>query len=576
MPIKPPVAKRTEHVEVRHGGRVADPYAWLRDDSREDPEVLAYLEAENAYTEAMMRPVESLRRRLYDEMVARIKEDDSTVPVRKDDYFYYSRTERGKQYRIHCRRRGGLDAAEQVVLDENQLAEGHDYLRVGAFAVSPDHRLLAFSTDFDGSERFTLRVKDLDSGRLLPDSIDETYYSVEWAGDSRTLFYTRIDRTHRPFRLFRHRLGQPAADDRLVYEESDPAFYLGLRKTKDDRFLVLSLESAVTSEERFLDAGDADGLFRLIEPRRNRHEYAAEHWNGRFLILTNDDAVNFKLVETPVETPSREHWRTMIDHRDEVKLDAIEVFRDRIAVLKRERGLREIDVIDRLSAETRRIEFSEPAYDVYFSGNAEFDTDTLRFEYESMTTPRSTYDYEMPTGERTLLKRIEVLGGFDPERYVAERLFADSVGGKQVPISLVYRKGALDDGPAPLLLYGYGAYGATIDPGFSSARVSLLDRGMVYAIANVRGGGALGRPWYEDGKLLAKRNTFDDFIAAAEQLIGRGYTASDRLAIAGGSAGGLLVGAALNMRPELFRAAVAKVPFVDVVNTMLDPTIPLT
>jgi oligopeptidase B len=523
-----------------------------------------------------MKPTERLRQQLYDEMVGRIQETDMTVPVRKGDYYYYTRTVEGLQYRIYCRKKGSLEAEEEVLLDENALAEGREYMRVGAFAISPNHNLLAYSTNYDGSEDYTLRFKDLRTGEMLADEVGGTYYSVEWGNDNRTIFYNTIDDAHRPYRLHRHVLGTEPASDELIYEEQDDSFFLSVFKTKDEQFVVMHLESQVTSEERVLDADRPAGPFRMIEPRRHKVEYSVAHWNDSFFIVTNDDAVNFKVVQAPASEPSSKNWKTVIPHRAEIKIDGVEVFKDHMAVELRENGLRGIRVIELPSWNEHAVEFPEPVYVVWAAGNLEFESKTLRFSYQSMTTPDSVYDYDMVTRERELKKRQEVLGGYDSEQYASERVFASTADGKRVPISLVYRKGMKRDGESPCLLYGYGSYGSTVEPRFSSARVSLLDRGYVYAIANVRGGGALGRPWYNDGKFLHKRNTFTDFIAAAEHLIAEKYTSSNRLAIHGGSAGGLLIGAVVNMRPELFHVALAEVPFVDVMNTMLDPTIPLT
>jgi len=576
MTIKPPVADKTDHIEIRQGQEVVDPYHWMRDDERKDPKVIAHLQAENAYTDAVMKPTEALQRQLYEEMVGRIKETDETVPVRKGDYYYYTRTVEGLQYRIHCRKQGSLEADEEVLLDENVLAEGQEYMRLGAFEVSPDHHLLAYSINHDGSEDYTLRFKDLRTGEMLSDEIAKTYYSVEWGNDNRTIFYNTIDETHRPYRLYRHVLGTDTSSDEMVYEEKDDSFFLSVYKTKDERFVVLHVSSQVTCEAQVLDADHPAGAFRMVEPRRQKVEYSVEHWNGSFFIVTNDDAVNFKVVQAPADDPSSANWKTVIPHRDEVKIDGVEVFREHMAVELRENGLRGLRIIELPSWNEHAVEFPEPVYVVVAAGNPEFDSKTLRFNYQSMVTPNSVYDYDMGTRQRELKKRQEVLGGYDPEQYASERVFAPTADGKRVPVSLVYRKGMKRDGQSPCLLYGYGSYGATVDPRFSSARISLLDRGFVYAIANIRGGGALGRPWYEDGKFLRKRNTFTDFIAAAEHLIAEQYTSADCLAIHGGSAGGLLMGAVLNMRPELFRVALAEVPFVDVMNTMLDPTIPLT
>jgi len=570
--MKPPVAKTVPRVETRHGRRVQDDYAWLRD--RGDPDVLAHLRAENAYTDVVMRHTEGRQEALYGEILGRIKETDRSVPAPDGPYRYYCRTVEGKPYAIHCRMPVDSEA-EQVLLDENELAEGRAYFRLGALAVSPDHRLLAYAVDEAGDEKYALRFVDLDRHARLDDVIAESYDSVQWAADSRTVFYNTVDPAHRPHRLWRHVLGEDPARDTLVYQEDDPAYFLSLRKTRSRRFLMLTLESNTTSEVHFLDASDPEGVFRVIEPRRHRVEYTAEHRGERFYILTNERAVNFKLVETPVSDPGCSNWQAVLPHRDEVKLDEIEVFAGHLAVVERERGLRGLRILDLCTLEQHRVEFPEPVYTVETHDNREFDTDRVRFTYTSLVTPDTVFDYDMNRHTRELRKQEEVAGGYDPSAYRCERRMARASDGTEVPISLVYRADRAA-GPGPLLLYGYGAYGVSVDPGFDSSRLSLLDRGLVFALAHVRGGGEMGRLWYEAGKLDTKRNTFTDFIACAEHLVEAGYTSRDRLAIRGGSAGGLLIGAVINLRPDLFRAAIAKVPFVDVVNTMLDASIPLT
>ena len=574
--MKPPVAKRVAHVDERHGERVEDPYHWLRDDSRKAPEVLDYLRAENAYTEAVLEPTEPLQKRLFDEMVARIQETDSSVPERDGEHFYYRRTEQGRQYRIYCRKTDSLDADEELLLDANVLAEGHEYFQLGVFKPSPDHELLAYSVDTDGGERYTIFIKNLRTGELLSDRIPDTYYSLEWANDNRTIFYNKVDAAHRPYQLCRHVLGTDPDEDVVVYEETDESFFLSLNKTKSQRYLMLSLGSNNTTEAHFLDADEPTGPFRLIQPRQHKMEYYVGHWRDRFYIMTNDQAINFKLVEAPVADPSKQQWKDVIPHRPEVKLEDVQIFADHMAVLERESGLHGVRVVELPGWRQHEIEFPEPVYTVHLAANPQFATTQLRFIYESLVTPASVFDYDMNERSRELKKEEPVLGGYDKADYRTERLFARAPDGTRVPISLVCRRGVEREGKNPLLLYAYGSYGASTDPTFASSRLSLVDRGFVFAIAHVRGGGDLGRPWYEDGKLLNKRNTFTDFIACAEHLIAEGYTSPRRLAIRGGSAGGLLMGAVVNMRPDLFRAVVAKVPFVDIMNTMLDPTIPLT
>ena len=579
-PMDAPVAKIVPHTETVHGDERTDNYFWLR--KRGNAEVIAYLEAENAYTKSVMQPTEALREKLYAELVGRIKETDSEVPTRIDDYEYYSRTEEGKQYRIHCRKRaaegaaGADEAEEEILLDENTEAEGEKYYRLGAFEVSPDHRLLAVSADTDGSETYTLRVKDLTTGEWREDEIPNTYSGVEWANDNRTFFYNTLDEAKRPYKLFRHLLGDDPASDAVVFHELDDAFHLSLGKTRSKKYLLLELKSNVTSEIHYLDADRPGRDFRVIEPRRQEVEYEVHHGRDRFFIRTNDRAKNFRLMEAPVSDPSRKRWKEVIPHDDDVLIEAVSVFQNHLAVWTRAGGLEHIQIRDLHSGRTHEVEFEEPVYSIGRAWNPEFRASTLRFVYNSLTTSRSVFDYDMDVKTRELKKRYEVLGGYDPADYAAERIFASAEDGVQVPISLVYRKGFAKDGSNPLFLYGYGSYGHTIDPNFSSTRISLLDRGFAYAIAHVRGGEDLGRRWYDQGKLLHKRNTFTDFIAAAEHLVEQKFAHPERVVIQGGSAGGLLMGAVLNMRPDLFHAAIAAVPFVDVVNTMLDASIPLT
>ena len=572
--LLPPVAKAEPHQQSIHGETRVDNYHWLRE--RGSSEVIEYLEAENAYTEAAMAPTKPLQEALYEEMLGRIKETDIDVPVRMDDFYYYSRTEEGKQYRIHCRKKSSLEAAEEIILDQNELAKGKDYFRLGVFEVSPDHRLLAYSSDTDGSETYTLRVKNLETGELLADEISNTYYSVEWANDNRTLFYNILDEAKRPYKLFRHVLGADPAQDDLVLHEADDAFFLGLSKTRSKKYLLAGLKSNTTTEIRYLDAGRPEEAFTVMVPRTQDMEYYAAHHGEQFLIRTNHEAKNFRVITAPVSDPTLENWREMIPHREDVLLERLSVFENHLVVHERENGLERIRISTTDNSDVHHIKFDEPVYSLGGSSNPEFKTQQLRFVYNSLTTPRSVFDYGMSARTRELKKQYEVLGGYDPSQYQSERIFATASDGVKVPISLVYKKGLAKDGGNPLFLYGYGSYGYSIDPNFSSNRLSLLDRGFVYAIAHIRGGEVMGRKWYDDGKLLHKRNTFTDFIACAEHLIAEKYTDPQKLVIQGGSAGGLLMGAVLNMRPDLFQAAIAAVPFVDVVNTMLDASIPLT
>ena len=572
MSASPPIAKAVPKEVTVHGDTRVDNYAWLRE--RDNPEVAHYLEAENEYTEQVMAPLKPLQETLYNEILGRIRETDLSVPVKRDDYFYYTRTEEGKAYAIYCRKRGSLDAPEEILLDANALAAGQKYFRIGNFSISPDHRLLAYSTDVEGDEAHTIFVKDLATGELLPDRIANTYYSLEWANDNRTFFYTVIDPARRPYRVMRHQLG--AASGELVYEEQDARFSLGVGKTRSRRFLVLHLGSALTSEVRYMQADQPLGEFRVMLPRRQEVEYDASHHGDFFYIRTNEGAKNFRLMRTPAANPSRDNWEEVIPARPAVTIEGIDSFEDYLIVYERERGLEKICVRDGNGALSHYIEFPEPVYTVGATGNPEYRTRTLRFVYTSLVTPASVFDYNLETRQRELKKQYEVKGGYDASQYQSERIFAKAPDGVEVPISLVYRRGFEKNGQGPLLLYAYGSYGHSIDPGFSSDRLSLLDRGFAFAIAHPRGGAELGEEWHDHGKLLAKKNTFTDFIACAEHLIGNRYTSPEHLAIMGGSAGGLLVGAVLNMRPDLFHAAVAKVPYVDNLNTGLDPTLPLT
>jgi len=570
----PPLAKKIPRIDTLHGEILVDNYFWLR--QRENPEVIAYLEAENKFTEAMMKHTEEFQEKLYNEMVSRIKETDLSVPEKIDDYYYYTRTEEGKQYKIYCRKKGSLRAEEEILLDANELAKGYSYFYIGVYKISPDHQLLAYSVDTSGAERYTLYVKNLNTGKLLKDEIPNTYYSVEWANDNMTLFYNILDEAQRPYKLYRHKLGTDPKDDVPLYHEKDEAFYLDLGKSKSKAYLFLILESMTTSEVHYLDAENPIGKFKIIHPRQHEMEYSVEHHEDKFYILTNDNAKNFKLMQTQVENPSKENWLEVIPHRESVKIDDIDLFKDHLVVYERENGLKKIRISNLTDNQVHYVEFLEPVYTFWQAKNPDFNTNQLRFNYTSLVVPRSVFDYDMDTRTRELKKQYEVLGGYDPSTYQSERIFAKAKDGTMVPISLVYKKGKVKDGKNPLFLYGYGAYGSSSEPYFSSNRLSLLDRGFIYAIAHVRGGGEMGRYWYEDGKLLKKRNTFTDFIACVEHLIAEEYTSRDKLVISGVSAGGLLMGAVTNIRPDLFKAVIAEVPFVDVINTMLDPSIPLT
>ncbi len=572
--VEPSQPKKIPHKIQMHGYAWDDSYSWLRE--RDNAEVIRHLEAENAHTEAFMQDTKDLQEKLYKEILSRIKETDLSVPVPMGGYFYYSRTEKGKQYRIHCRKKGNLEAPEEILLDENEMAKGHRYFRLGIFKMSPDHQKLAYGTDTDGSETYTIRVRELASGKLLADEIFNAYPNMEWAEDNKTFFYTVLDEAKRPYQLKRHELGSDPAKDALAYHEKDESFFLSVYKTKDRKFLMLELASKITSEVHFMPAEKPLDPFRVIQPRQKDIEYSAEHYEGRFLIITNDQAKNFRLMAAPVASPGRASWKEILPHRPEVKLEGLSIFENHWAIYEREKGLTHIRVMDPRTSASYLIDFPEPVYTVEPAGNPEYQSRVLRFEYTSLVTPSSVFDYDFETRQRELKKQQEVLGGYDTSQYTSERIWAASHDGVQVPVSLVYKKGIKRDGTNPLFLYGYGSYGISMDPAFSSVRLTLLNRGFVFAIAHIRGGGDLGRPWYEDGKFLKKKNTFYDFIAAAETLIREKYTSPEKLVIEGGSAGGMLMGAVTNMRPELFRAVIAKVPFVDVIHTMLDKSLPLT
>ncbi len=573
--LKPPVAKIKPTRLEKHGHVRIDNYYWLRE--RDNPEVIAYLEAENAYTDAVMAHTKELQEKLFQEIKGRIKEDDRSVPYKLDDYYYYTRYEPGKEYPIYCRKKGSLEAPEEVMLDANELARGHGFFAVRGTEVSFNQDLLAFSVDTVGRRIYTLQVKDLSTGEILPDRIPEVTGNVAWANDNKTIFYSKQDLvTLRPYQIYRHTLGSDPSQDVLVYEEPDETFRCYVRRTKSKRFIIIGSSQTLADEYRFLDADQPGGAFTLFLPRERGLEYDLDHFGGHFYIRTNLDAENFRLMRTPIANTAKENWEEVIPHREDVLLEDFEIFRDHLVVSERKNGLRQIRVIRWDGGDDHYLDFGEPAYLAYVSTNPDFNTTTLRYGYTSLTTPNSVYDYDMVSRQKTLLKRDEVLGDFSPDNYVTERLYAPVRDGVKVPISLVYRKGLKKDSRNPLLLYGYGSYGASRDATFDPARLSLLDRGFIYAIAHVRGGQEMGRQWYEDGKLLKKKNTFTDFIDCARYLLAQRYTNPDRLFCYGGSAGGLLIGAVLNMAPELFHGAIAAVPFVDVVTTMLDESIPLT
>lgn len=568
----PPVAKEVPTSRLLHGELRLDPYAWLRE--RDDPEVTAYLEAENAYTDAMMRHAEPLQEALYQEMLARIKEDDASVPARHGEYLYYSRTETGKAYPIYCRRHASDDAAEQVYFDQNAEAAGHVFYQLGALEVSPDHRLLAILEDVNGYEDFTLRVKDLGTGEWLADRVEQLGFGLAWASDNVTVFYLTTDEAKRTDRVWRHVLGTGREADAEVFHEPGVLYNVGVQRSRSGECIVISSSSFTDAEVWLVNAAQPAAPATLVRARRDLVEYDVEPGDGWLYICTNEDAPNFKVMRAPVDAPSA--WEEWLPHRPDAFVEGVHVFRRFVVVQERKRGLRTLRVADLAHGTTHDVEFPEAAYGVSVGANPEFDTSTLRFAYSSLVTPNTVFDYDLSERTRTLMKKDEVLGGYDETQYAIERLEATARDGTRVPVSLVYRTPLVRDGQRPLLLYAYGSYGYTMEPTFSSTRVSLIDRGFVFAIAHVRGGQEMGRAWYDDGKMMRKMNTFTDFIDVADHLVRDRVTSPDRLAANGGSAGGLLMGVIANLRPELFRTIVADVPFVDVINTMLDASIPLT
>lgn len=574
--------KSMHSVTVRKGPREyslhditwTDDYAWLRD--KESPELIAHLEAENAHTEAAMESTAALRKTLYDEILGRIQQTDLSVPVKEGPYFYYSRTEEGKQYPIYCRKHLSLEAEEEVYLDSNELAAGHEYFQIGVLETSPNHHLLAYSTDIAGDEDYTIRVKDLNSGALLSDEIETTYDTLTWAADNRTFFYSVLDAARRPYRILRHRLGEAASQDQLVFEETDERFRLDAYLTRSDQFILMEAESSTTTEISITSAADPEAGFRVFRPRQQDIEYALTHQGDWFYLRINDRGRNFRLVRTPVTNWSEEAWEEILPHRPDVYLEGVTAFENYLIATERYEGLQRFRYLKKGENEWRTIHFSEQAYAADLTGNLEFGATTLRYSYQSPVTPPSVFDFDFETQTHELKKRTAIPGDFDPTRYAIERTMARSHDGAEIPLILVHRKDLDLSKPQPLLLYGYGAYGVNMDASFSTARFSLLDRGVIYAIAQVRGGAEMGQPWHDAGRMLQKRNSFLDFIAAAQSLLDRGRTTKEQLIIEGGSAGGLLVGAAVTMRPDLFGGVLAHVPFVDVVNTMLDASLPLT
>jgi oligopeptidase B len=568
----PPTEKKPKITEI-NGDRLVDNYFWLRE--KTSPAVIAHLEAENAYAAAVMKPTEPLQEKLYTEILSHIKQTDANVPYRWGHYFYYTRTEEGKQYPIYCRTEAtNAKAAEEILLDLNEMAKGQKFMAVGSFAPSDDGTLLAYSTDNTGYRQYTLQFKNLSTGELLPEKI-ERVDDMAWATDNKTLFYVTEDAvTKRNDKCFRHVLGTDKYD--LVYEEKDELFDIGVERTRDKAVILLGAFSKTSTEFRYLPADNPNAAWKTIIARQADHEYDVEHRGNLFYIRTNKGAKNFRVVTAPVSEPTEKNWKEFVAHRPAVKVDAVDMFSDHAVLSEWENGLQQIEIVNFKTNQRHRVEFPEPVYAAGLSTNREFDATVLRYNYQSLVTPSSVFDYDMNTRQATLLKQTEVPGGFDKANYKSERVFATAADGTKIPMSVVYKRGVKRDGSAPMLLYAYGSYGIPISPTFSAGRLALLDRGVIYVIAHIRGGGELGEPWREAGRMMKKMNTFTDFIACAEHLVKQKYTSSDRLVIQGGSAGGLLMGAVTNMRPDLFKAVVAQVPFVDLLNTMLDASLPLT
>ncbi len=580
--LQPPVAKKQSKLVEINGDKLTDDYFWMRE--KTNPEVISYLEAENAYTDAMTKGLNNFQDVLYKEILGRIKQTDLSVPYRLGDYFYYSRTEEGKQYPINCRKRAAsdlklkADAKEEVILDLNKLAEGLKFFSVGAFAISDDGNLLAYSTDTTGFRQYTLHVKNLRTGETLAEKI-ERVGAVMWADDNKTLFYTTEDAvTKRDDKLHRHVLGMKAdgSDDALVKEEKDELYRLFAYRTRDRKYIIVGSASSETTENSYIPTAKPEAKPALILKRENDHEYYIDHRDGLFYIRTNDAAKDFRLVSAPVENPSKANWKEIIPARKNVKIEDVDLFKNFMVTSIRANGLQQLNITDFKTNKSHAIEFPEPTYALFGDANPEFNTDTFRYQYTSFITPNSVYDYDMRSRKQELMKQTEVVGGYDKSKYTSERIFATANDGTKIPVSIVYKKGTKRDGSAPMLLYAYGSYGISTPATFSIPRLSLLERGVTYAVAHIRGGGDMGEEWHDAGKMMNKKNTFTDFINSAEFLIKEKYTSSDKLAIMGGSAGGLLMGAVTNMRPDLFHTVVSLVPFVDVMNTMLDETLPLT
>jgi len=588
--MKPPVAKKNPYKTTLHGQERIDNYHWIRltDEQKlakniegwpddQTMQVVDYIKKENEYTQTQLRHTKNLQKKLYSEIISRIKKDDVSVPYLDNDYWYYTRYEKGKEYPIYCRKRESLENPEEVMINVNDWAKGHDYFSLTNLSVSPNNKYLAFGVDTLSRRIYTIKIKDLQTGELLMDEIHGTEDAVAWANDNATFFYTvKNEITLLSEHIDRHKLGTLQTDDVRVYTEKDDSFYIGVGRSKSDKYIIIYNSSTLISDYYILNANDPVGKFRQFSPRETEHEYTIEHYNDKFYIVTNWKAMNFRLMETPENATTKQNWKEVIPHRKDVMVSGIDVFADHLVISERRDGLRQIRVIDQRNGNEHYLDFGEAVYSAYPSVNPSFNTNVLRYQFSSLITPRSTFDYDMDMKVSTLLKQSEVVGGHDPADYHSERLYAKVRDGKKVPISIVYKKGFKKNGQGNLLLYAYGSYGSTNDPSFSSTRLSLLDRGFAYAIAHIRGSQTYGRPWYEDGKMFHKMNTFTDFVDCSKYLIQNNYTDPGHLFAMGGSAGGLLMGAVVNLAPELYRGVIAAVPFVDVINTMLDASIPLT
>ncbi|MFT3979330.1 MAG: S9 family peptidase [Ferruginibacter sp.] len=578
--VAAPVAEQKPKELTAHGDIRQDPYYWMNDYFKKGPDstkVVQYLEAENKYYDTMMAGTKALQEKLYNEMKGRIKEDDESVPYFKSGYYYYSRVVKGKDYYVLCRKKGSMNAPEEVMLDVNAMAEGHNYFSLGGSSVSPDNKLLAYGVDTVSRREYVLHVKNLETGEIYKDIVTRTEADPVWAADNKTIFYTSKNPvTLLSEKIKRHLLGTPESADVVVYEEKDPTNYIGVGKTKSEKFILISSSATLSSEVRYIPADQPTAAFKIFQPRIKEVLYDVDHANDKFYIRTNKNARNFRIVTAPETKTDTSAWTDFIPHQDSVLVQGVEVFKNFVVSSERKNGLTQLHVINTQSNDSYYIDFGEATYAAYSGGTPEYNTDTMRYYYTSLTTPGSQYDYNMKTKEKKLLKQQEVVGGYNAADYVTERLYAKASDGTSIPVSIVYKKGFKKDGSMPLLLYGYGSYGNSLDASFSSGRISLLDRGFAYAIAHIRGGQEMGRYWYEDGKMFKKKNTFTDFIAAAEYLIQEKYTSKEHMYAMGGSAGGLLMGAIVNMRPDLWHGVVAQVPFVDVVTTMSDPSIPLT